>query len=444
MKISFVVSTRDNLKYLKWSYDSIRKNQGNHEVWICYGIDHCTDGTQEWVEEIEKVDPFVKSIENKTGKRLGHTIMYDQVVNQLVETDLAMIFHSDMYLCPNALDEVERLMYFKYPDVTIYSGSPENLPYLVTDRKTPEQKRIVSLTRIEPSLHPAGYEKIQADFGTEPEEFDEVGLLAQLYVFSKLDKWKQADQFGNEFYVPLTGTTDGIFAPWAFWADEFKEIGGHDSLFKPQSKEDSDIFNRFKLKFGENCFFQPRNAYVYHLSCKGSRWNPNLTTTGNNSSEWERQNQISTRNFIRKWGHFVKHDEYLNPIIPHKYNIGFILQNPSFDLIHALEPWCSRMVCPTLNQEIIDRYVELEQPNTPFNLKEKLEYGGCETDIIVEIDGQRFDQNDYETIKYLSQIIEQSGSIGEFELGNLKITIKSLQTYEDQLIVCKNEPIQLT
>jgi len=429
MKISFVVSTRDNLKYLKWSYDSIRKNQGNHEVWICYGIDHCTDGTQDWIEEIKKVDPFVKSIENKTGKRLGHTVVYDKIINELVETDLAMIFHSDMYLCPNALDEVEKLMYDGMKSV----GYVKNL------------NRIVSLTRIEPSLHPAGYEKIQADFGTEPEEFDEVGLLAQLYVFSKFDKWKQVDQFGNEFYVPLTGITNGVFAPWAFWADEFKEIGGHDVLFSPQSKEDSDIFNRFKLKFGENCFFQPRNAYVYHLSCKGSRWNPNLTTTGNNSSEWERQNQISTRNFIRKWGSFHPlHDEFLNPIISHKYNIGFILQNPSFDLIHALEPWCSRMVCPTIGNQLIDNYVRTEQPNTPFNLKEKLEYGGCETDIVVEIDGQRFDMiSDFKLIQFLSQIIEESGSIGEFELGNLKITIKSLQTYEDQLIVCKNEPISL-
>lgn len=428
MKISFVVSTRDNLKYLKWSYDSIRKNQGNHEVWICYGIDHCTDGTQDWIEVIKKTDPFVKSIENKTGKRLGHTIMYDQVINELVETDLAMIFHSDMYLCPNALDEIEKLMYDEMKSI----------------RYVKNLNRIVSLTRIEPSLHPAGYEKIQADFGTEPEDFDEIGLLAQLYVFSKLDKWKQVDQFGNEFYVPLTGTTNGIFAPWAFWVNDFREIGGHDALFKPQSKEDSDIFNRFKLKFGENCFFQPRNAYVYHLSCKGSRWNPNLTTTGNNSSEWERQNQISTRNFIRKWGAFHPlHDDFLNPIISHKYNIGFILQNPSFDLIHALEPWCSRMVCPTLDQQIIDRYVELEQLNTPFNLTEKLEYGGCKTDIIVEIDGQRFNQNDYQTIQYLSQIIEESGEVGEFELGNLKITIKSLQTYEHELIVCKNEPISL-
>jgi glycosyltransferase involved in cell wall biosynthesis len=66
MEISFVVSTRNNLKYLKWSYDSIRKNQGNHTVWLCYGVDSCNDGTQEWIQEIRKTDLHVLSIENPT------------------------------------------------------------------------------------------------------------------------------------------------------------------------------------------------------------------------------------------------------------------------------------------------------------------------------------------------------------------------------------------
>jgi hypothetical protein len=29
MKISFIVPGRNNLKYFKWSYDSIMKNKGN-------------------------------------------------------------------------------------------------------------------------------------------------------------------------------------------------------------------------------------------------------------------------------------------------------------------------------------------------------------------------------------------------------------------------------
>ena len=45
MEISFIQPGRNNLKYLKWSYDSIRKNQGNHTVEICVADDASTDGT---------------------------------------------------------------------------------------------------------------------------------------------------------------------------------------------------------------------------------------------------------------------------------------------------------------------------------------------------------------------------------------------------------------
>ena len=41
-------------------------------------------------------------------------------------------------------------------------------------------KTIVSLTRIEPPLHPPGPEKILLDCGIEPEEFDEEMLLTQV------------------------------------------------------------------------------------------------------------------------------------------------------------------------------------------------------------------------------------------------------------------------
>lgn len=415
MKISFVVSTRDNINYLKWSYDSIRKNQGNHEVWICYGIDHCTDGTQEWIEEIKKVDPFVKSIENKTGKRLGHTIMYDQIINELVETDIAIIFHSDMYLCSGAIDSIERLMYDGMKSI----GYVKNA------------NRIVSLTRIEPPLHPPGPEKIVADFGTEPENFNETGLL------------KGINNLG------FTDTTNGVFAPWSFFVDEFKAIGGHDALFAPQSKEDSDIFNRFKLNGCE--FIQTWQGFVYHLTCRGSRYNPNLTTVGQNSPEWEQQNIIASRNFIRKWGHFVQHDEYLHPIIPHKYKVVFNIINCNYDLLYALEPWCSHCTVhfnssKNLDSQFISEYIKLEQRNTLFDLNKKFYYDwgdDSNSGVFVEIDGKRFDQSDFEIIQKLSNILDESGDVGEFEVGNLRIQITSLNTYEHDLIVCNNEKIEL-
>ena len=45
------------------------------------------------------------------------------------------------------------------------------------------------------------------------------------------------------------------------------------------------------------------------------------------TDEWMKQNIRTTRNFIRKWGHFVKHDSLLKPIVPPKYDIGFVVKN---------------------------------------------------------------------------------------------------------------------
>ncbi len=158
MKISLIQPSRNNLKYLKWSYDSIRKNQGDHEVEICVADDFSDkDGTWEWCLETMAKDPHFKAIRNEGPTRLGHTILYDRLVNEVATHELCMIYHADMYLCPGALDAIEKHM---------MHGSK-----MVAEQ--PQYKKIVSLTRIEPPLHPPGPEKLLEDFGIEPEEFNE-------------------------------------------------------------------------------------------------------------------------------------------------------------------------------------------------------------------------------------------------------------------------------
>jgi glycosyltransferase involved in cell wall biosynthesis len=391
MKISFIVPGRNNLKYFKWSYDSIRKNQGDHEVEICFADDASTDSTWDYVSELIKKDAFLKIYKNDTGIRQGHTILYDKLINDYATNDVCIIWHCDMYLCPGALDYIEK-----------YIGP----------------KKIVSLTRIEPPLHPDGPEKVLADWGTEPEYFNEDKFLEW---FNLVDSFK-----GND-------TTEGIFAPWAFMKSDFQEIRGHDPLYAPQSKEDSDIFNRFQLNGVQ--FIQTWKGCVYHMTCRGSRFNPTLTTPGQNSEEWERQNIRSTRNFIRKWGHFVKHDQYMKPIIPPKYDIGFIIHNCTDHLLNVLEPWCSNVYIGI----DYDRYIANEQPNTKFNLNDRIKphmFNDKDkaNDILVTIDGTRFTNEDFHGIQELSSIIQQTNELGKFELGNLCIEINSLNTYEHELI----------
>ena len=91
MKISLIQPGRNNLKYLKWSYDSIRKNQGKHEVQICVADDASTDGTWEWCMDMMEYDHIFAAIKNDGPERLGHTILYDRLVNEVAHHDICMI-----------------------------------------------------------------------------------------------------------------------------------------------------------------------------------------------------------------------------------------------------------------------------------------------------------------------------------------------------------------
>jgi hypothetical protein len=235
--------------------------------------------------------------------------------------------------------------------------------------------------------------------------------------------------------VPNSDTTEGIFAPWAFYRKDFQEIGGHDPLYAPQSKEDSDIFNRFQLNGVK--FIQTWHGCVYHMTCRGSRRNTvdKAVNIYQDSPEWLAQNLRSSRNFIRKWGHFVKHDEFMKPIVPPKYDVGIHIKNTTNQLLEALEPWCTSMYTD-IN---FDSYVEREQPNTSYNIMNKM-YSTVDdvtNDIMIYIDGQRMTNEDMYYIHEISSIIADNGEIGEFELGNLRIVINCLNTWEKELIVCE-------
>ena len=405
--ISFIQPSRNNLKYLKWSYNSIRKNLGyRHE--ICWADDFSDDGTWEWMKEIAEKDKNVKIHRNEGPKRLGHTILYDTLVD-MATNDIVMIYHADMYACPNLDTEI--------------------LKHL-------ERGKVVSATRIEPPLHPDGPEKILMDCGIEPEEFEEDKLLSWINQYLDENKDDEHD------------TTNGIFAPWAIYKDDFLAIGGHDPLYAPQSKEDSDIFNRFILAGYETV--QTWQGFVYHMTCRGSRFkdgalrNPagQVFMKGRESSEWLAQNLRSTRNFIRKWGHMVKHDEYLKPIVPPKYSIGFVVDNCDMNILRELEPWCSDIYGDWVGHKGfgVNKYIEEEQPNTQFNLKKKIhsQHLNPTNDIVVRFDAQKLTSQNFQILVNLSEILKDSGELGTMQLEIFHLDIKSLNTYEKELIVCES------
>ena len=404
--ISFIIPSRNNLKYLKQAYESIRKNSSvEHE--ICIADDFSDDGTMEQVLVWMKRDKNIKFHRNHGPTRLGHTILYDTLINDYATHDVVMIFHADMYLCPKS-------------DEAIY--------------KHLEPGKVVSLTRIEPPLHPDGPEKVLEDFGIEPEEFDEEALLKKV---TSLQLMHGTDYNFAKF-------TEGIFAPWAIYKEDFQSIGGHDPLYAPQSKEDSDIFNRFVLAGYE--LIQTWEGFVYHMTCRGSRFkdgalrNPagQVFMKGRESSEWLEQNLRSTRNFIRKWGHMVRHDEMMKPIIPPKYDIGFVVHNCNTQMLKELEPWCSDIYGDWVGHKGygVNGYIKEEQPNTQFDLSKKIHSQHIEpkNDVVIEFDCNLLTSQNFQILVNLSDILKDSGEVGELQLEIFKFKIKKLEDYSKDLI----------
>ena len=93
-------------------------------------------------------------------------------------------------------------------------------------------------------------------------------------------------------------------------------------------------------------------------------------------------------------------------------------------------------------QVLTTHYIDKEQSNTAFDLTKRVfcirhndPYG--ENDIVIDIDYKRFSEQDFQYIQMISEIIQSSGAVGDFKLGNLTVTIQHLETYEKDLIICK-------
>ena len=241
---------------------------------------------------------------------------------------------------------------------------------------------VVCSTRVEPPLHPNAGEKIIQDFGMYPEDFKE----------EEFDKFVEKNK-------DIKKITYGIFAPWMMYKKEFLELGGHDPRMH-SCREDSDVFNRMHLAGFE--FLQSWNSLVYHLTGRGAG---SFGGDKERHEQWKKDMEASTLEFIRKWGQNVNHTSLMHPVVYPVYNKSVIINNSTPQLEKTLEPW--------------------------FN-------GG--KDIIVEVDGDTFNNEDFRHIQNLGGIIGHDEQLGEeelpceFGLGGLKITINNLDSFEQELI----------
>jgi len=385
--ITFCIPSKNNLRYLKSAINSIQKNSTlDNEIIVWVDLDE--DGTVEWLKT-NQIKYLTNPKETPQGIAFGYNRCIEASTNEIV-----CMFHADMFMG---------------------KGFDTNLT------KHLKPNSVVAGTRIEPPLHPQGKEKIVKDFGLYPEDFQEENFNQFVEETKKIESNK---------------TTQGIFAPWACYKKDILSMGLHDEYFHSYH-EDSDIFNRFILNKME--IIQSRDALVYHLTCRGGKWIDGIEEETKDPS-FHLMAKKAARYYLRKWGSWILNNEYQMPIINPKYDIGFVVRNNNTQLLEVLEPWCSTFYGDG-EWFIYENYTQKEQPQSNFNLKHKIKPHDWDKNnyIIVEIDGNTFNNQDFNIIQQLSAIIQDSGELGEFELGNLKITINDLTTFEKDLIFITND-----
>ena len=397
-RITFVIPCRSNLPYLQQAVGSIGEHYGSeHDIVIL--DDASDDNSWEWIESYADGKDNIITYRNDSGDRVGHTVLYD-VGFKLAKTPIVSILHSDMIVTPN---------------------------YVGNMLKHLKPMSVVSATRIEPPLHPPGPEKYVKNFGMGVDEFTD----------SKSDflKFVYEAEYVNEGKV-----TDGIFAPWMLYKEDFTSIGGHDKLFAPMELEDSDIFNRFLLNGYE--LIQSRDAFVYHMTCRGSRFKDGIEIEKEiplpdgtiwykpkDSEEYTILRQHKFREWWRKWHTDVLHDEFMMPIVPKRYDTAFVVSNCNTQLLSVLEPWCDTIFVDCE----YDAYTSFENPKSEYDISKRVYSINSDitNNIEIRFDATKLTQQHFtEFIKKLPFIIEETNSIGSFDWDIFQINIKSLKTID--------------
>lgn len=382
MKLTLVIPSHNNLRHLKNAYASILKHAPKTEVILL--DDGSTDGTWEWIWQLAESHQHREVKAYKSKERVGHTVLYDKGI-ELATNEIVGIMHADMIMGPNY---VENLLKHLKPG-TVVCG-----------------------TRIEPPLHPEGKEKIIANFGLD---FDDLNVPA----FEEFCLQKQKEFKGQ--------TTKGMFAPWVIYKKDFASMGGHDAVFAPFPYEDSDIFQRWLLAGYQ--LIQSRDAFVYHLTCRGHRWTEKIQQ---DDDYYKTASRNAARNYIRKWGSWIKNDEYQHPVLPKRYDVGFQIKNCNLDVLYFVEPWADNVYVD--DSDLAQKYVQLHSKETDYDLSTKIlrSIDQANNDILVEFDAKNLNNSNAKFISGISELLDDVEETGDYEWDVFRVKIKKL------------EPLQLT
>jgi GT2 family glycosyltransferase len=347
-----------------------------------------SDGTHEWLTSLK--DENLVCFSSAEGKTLSDT--YNKAI-EISTKDYVCFLHNDMVIGRNFLSELE------------ISLKEHNLVYY----KVVEPPIFASDKRL--------WKEIQ-DFGSDFETFQ----FDNFFQFEKVQE-KQKGEYTNDVSFFLAAKKDVL-----------QKVNGLDPLFNPMFCEDDDLILRLRMS-GEKTFVCP-NAIVYHFVSKTSRFSEEF------QNRTKKIEENSLRNFLRKWGFFNQSKT------KKKLNIGLILENPNEDAIKNFEIFVDH-IYSDFNPE---QYINEEQKNTLFDLKEKFrsKNSGFSDDIMIKFDAKKLSEKNMYTFRNLSDIIDDLKNSKKnflqklftkdntFKVNNLTIEILNDNSYEKQLITRNN------
>jgi len=167
---------------------------------------------------------------------------------------------------------------------------------------------------------------------------------------------------------------------FAVYKEDYLDIDGY--TFK-KFCEDDDVHLRYKIAGYETKVANA--AMVYHFVSKTSR-----------ADNYQEAELLSNLAFIKKWGFRTS---IYNKVYKKAYKA---IGNPPMDMIRALD-----LIFP---------------------------YSEKDANIVVEVDVKTFTPDDYKSLTQLNDVVYESGEVGSFELGNVKVHVKSLDSFEKDLI----------
>ena len=80
-----------------------------------------------------------------------------------------------------------------------------------------------------------------------------------------------------------------------------------------------------------------------------------------------------------------------------------------------------------------------DKPNTKFDLSKKIHSQHLESknNVVVSFDANKLTPQNFQIIVNLSEMLQDSGEVGEMEYEIFKFNIRLLETYEKELILVK-------